>query len=366
MSDADPPPRSEPRTFEARRILEMLSAQTWAGVEPRTADAWLELAEAFVAMIEALARAGAQPELLADVLAGIEQFGDGVFFPMSGKERRQGPKPLGGGIEGDAATELVVSAWHPSSLQACLERALFRKVGAVISLSPFADRGPTVAAPLERMPIADASIDRIVFRQGIETSLHPMTVLAECHRILIPGGTLSLRAPFLETEAKNPDDGLRFTASFFSRAMPEAGFAEIAIRRSDTLTTLHDLAAQLRPRKGLDKPDARRTELVQRLVAVLLASLSGLDDRFAAAPGLYRWIDVVATKPGDGTALGARPKMSASATAAENLRELAKLLRCPQTGAELRAEGDDVLAGGPEGPRYRIEGGTIRLDRPID
>lgn len=77
--------------------------------------------------------------------------------------------------------------------------------------------------PEERWPLADASVDCIVFTQVLEHVSNRPQMLSEMARVLRPGGTLLLTAPFLFMVHGLPHDYARFTAGGV-RTLFEADF----------------------------------------------------------------------------------------------------------------------------------------------
>ncbi|MBX2997200.1 MAG: class I SAM-dependent methyltransferase [Caldilineaceae bacterium] len=66
-------------------------------------------------------------------------------------------------------------------------------------------------APVEAMPLDDASIDVIVSQETLEHVSDPFTAMREIHRVLRPGGLLYLQLPFTIGYHPGPTDYWRFT-----------------------------------------------------------------------------------------------------------------------------------------------------------
>ncbi len=85
----------------------------------------------------------------------------------------------------------------------------------------------------ERMPFRDAVFDCVFSFQVLEHVSDPHTLLAECRRVLKPGGTLLISAPFLYEYHACPTDYWRFTHEGLSHLLN--GFSDIRITH-DTST----------------------------------------------------------------------------------------------------------------------------------
>ena len=104
-------------------------------------------------------------------------------------------------------------------------RHLFRSdadwVAADLPGNPDAD---VHVQPDGTVPIADASVDLVLSTQVLEHVTDPATYLAECFRVLRPGGTLLLSTHGLMVFHPDPDDYWRWTCSGLRRAVEQAGF----------------------------------------------------------------------------------------------------------------------------------------------
>jgi SAM-dependent methyltransferase len=91
---------------------------------------------------------------------------------------------------------------------------------------------PDVFGDAQALPFADNSIDHALLLDVIEHIPEPDTSLAELHRILRPGGSLTLQVPFLYPLHDEPLDFHRWTRHGLRRAAARHGFSvndEIAI-----------------------------------------------------------------------------------------------------------------------------------------
>jgi SAM-dependent methyltransferase len=139
-----------------------------------------------------------------------------------------------------------------------------------------------IVASADDLPVADESFELVVCTQVLEHVPEPASVLAECHRVLVPGGRLALTAPLLWELHELPHDYYRYTSAGLHHLMRSAGFAEADIKpRGDGFTALAQLMGNLRWAMG-DAPDGltdQRNE-ARAILARLsdeLAALAHLD-----------------------------------------------------------------------------------------
>lgn len=90
-----------------------------------------------------------------------------------------------------------------------------------------------VVADLNReLPFADAVADHVLSIEVIEHLAEPGTMLHEAGRILRPGGTLTLSAPFQWWEHESPWDYQRFTRHGLRYQLEKAGFTDVVVRNT--------------------------------------------------------------------------------------------------------------------------------------
>lgn len=94
-------------------------------------------------------------------------------------------------------------------------RDLWRGSRLAVDLTPGAGIG--VAADAHRLPLRDKSADVVLLMQVLEHVSAPAVVLAECARVLRPGGHLCLTAPQYWITHGHPDDYYRYTRAGLSR-----------------------------------------------------------------------------------------------------------------------------------------------------
>jgi SAM-dependent methyltransferase len=78
-------------------------------------------------------------------------------------------------------------------------------------------------------PIDDTSVEVVLATETIEHVPNPAEFLAQAFRVLRPGGSLVLTAPFAARWHFIPYDYWRFTPAGFRRLLDEAGFGEVRV-----------------------------------------------------------------------------------------------------------------------------------------
>lgn len=96
------------------------------------------------------------------------------------------------------------------------------------------DRGtsgarPDIVADARQLPLAGACIDLVFCSQVLEHVTDPAALLAECARVLRPGGALVLSAPFWWPLHEEPHDYHRFTRHGLQRLLQAAGLVPESI-----------------------------------------------------------------------------------------------------------------------------------------
>ena len=123
------------------------------------------------------------------------------------------------------------------------------------------------------LPVEDASVDAILSTQVLEHVAAPHVYLAECARVLKPGGRMLLSTHGLMVYHPDPDDYWRWTGAGLQHAVAEAGFAVV---RFEGIMGLTATALQLLQ----DSIYWRLPPLVRPLLALILQTLARLADRF--------------------------------------------------------------------------------------
>lgn len=83
---------------------------------------------------------------------------------------------------------------------------------------------PDYVCDLAAIPVEDERFDHVLLTQVLEHLPEPAKVLAELNRVMKPGGTLWLSAPFFYTEHERPYDYYRYTRYGLRFLLEQAGF----------------------------------------------------------------------------------------------------------------------------------------------
>lgn len=82
----------------------------------------------------------------------------------------------------------------------------------------------------ESLPLPVASFDHVVSFEVLEHLREPQNMLAEAFRILKPGGTITISAPFMWWVHEAPWDYFRYTRFGYEYLFSKAGFTQITIQ----------------------------------------------------------------------------------------------------------------------------------------
>jgi SAM-dependent methyltransferase len=139
-------------------------------------------------------------------------------------------------------------------------------------------RTADVVAPLDDLPVADASVDAVLCTQVLEHVKDPAAVLGELARVLRPGGWLWLTVPLVWPLHEEPYDFFRYTPYSLDALIAGAGFVDVEIApRNGYFTTVAQLL-RLAP-TAVGWADDGRNSLRGRLFADL-SRLAGQLERF--------------------------------------------------------------------------------------
>lgn len=139
------------------------------------------------------------------------------------------------------------------------------------------DATPDLIADVLQLPLASACADLVFCSQVIEHVTDPPRLLAECARLLKPGGTLVLSGPFYWPLHEQPHDYFRFTPHGMAHLLRSHGLQAVTVRPdSGTLTQVAVSAIHLLPRwaRPLQWLINALTPLLQRLSADRLCALN--------------------------------------------------------------------------------------------
>lgn len=93
---------------------------------------------------------------------------------------------------------------------------------------------PHVFGDAQDLPIADAQVDTILLLDVLEHLPSPERALAECFRVLKPGGRLLLQVPFLYPVHDAPRDFTRWTAFGIEHIAEREGFRVEEVEATST------------------------------------------------------------------------------------------------------------------------------------
>ena len=88
---------------------------------------------------------------------------------------------------------------------------------------------PDVGADVQALPFRDGAFDAVKATELLEHVPDVARALAECRRVLRPGGHLVITVPFLERLHGDPDDYARYTRSTWERLLAEAELKPVTI-----------------------------------------------------------------------------------------------------------------------------------------
>jgi SAM-dependent methyltransferase len=103
------------------------------------------------------------------------------------------------------------------------------------------NKGPHVFADAGALPFPDASIDGVLLLGVLEHVPHPDRVLADCARVLRPGGRVYFEIPFLRPVHHAPHDFRRWTPYGIRQALDAVGVElEVCRRGGGIFLTIAD------------------------------------------------------------------------------------------------------------------------------
>ena len=311
------------------------------------------LRRALLGVADEALRAGGSPALaeqtekaLGDQLADPVQkarFYDGVSAYRPGHDRWLYDQlaEAEARFRGAGAVHLELGTWTAWPAERATALADADDLAEVIRL----DFEPTyeldVVADARMLPFRDGSLDRISADSVLEHIPHPHQVLAECFRVLKPGGVLKLVTPFAFNLHGYPDDYLRYTPSWYRTILKEVGFETVGAdvdASSGLYYTLHNAAksAAIDP----DRPDAPALRTLHLLVLELLGALVPLDGGFHnAARNWFTAVECFAVKAGAYTAPHRERRWDVPF-----VERALDLLSEPGIDSPLRREGDRLVA----------------------
>lgn len=138
--------------------------------------------------------------------------------------------------------------------------------------------------PDEPLALASESFDTVLSTQTIEHVFDFQSYLADCHRLLRPGGALILTAPMQWRHHEVPFDYWRFTRHGLQRSLQTLGFE---LERIDACGGVYSLLGQIYLSHVMEGRPPRR-----RLARVINRLALWLDNRFVDQEDTLLWMCV--------------------------------------------------------------------------
>jgi SAM-dependent methyltransferase len=203
-----------------------------------------------------------------------------------------------------------------------------------------------LVADATALPLRAASVDRLASNSVLEHIAHPHRVLAECRRVLRPGGVMVHVVPFVWPQHGYPDDHLRYAPGFFERVLSELGFVDIRVEVA-TSAGLYNVLHNAAKMAGVDaeRPEAARMLELHELLISALGWLIPADRFFRdGAEHWFHSVRVLARAPGqyepsrrqvggDGGFASRALDLLADPATKQPLRRVGARLVCESTGA---------------------------------
>lgn len=259
-------------------------------------------------------------------------------------------------FQNTGAIHLELGTWTAWPVERQTALADQEGLSEVIRLDFEASYDLDVVADARRLPFRDNSIDRISADSVIEHIAQSEQVLAECFRVLKPGGLVKFVTPFAFNLHGYPDDYLRYTPSWYLERFREFGFetthADVDAQRGLYYTVHNALKSAIVDPEHPDAPGLRTLHLV---LLDLLGTLVPLDDGFHN--GARHWFTAVRAfaMKGGGYTPSQRPRDWSRPFVERGL----DLLSVPGADVPLRREGDQLVSA--DGFRAPIVDGIPRF-----
>jgi SAM-dependent methyltransferase len=103
---------------------------------------------------------------------------------------------------------------------------------------------PDILADAASIPLQSESFDTVIMAELLEHVPDPLAVLKEACRLLKPGGTALVTAPFMVGVHGDPEDYARYTPTFLEKMAKEAGFKIVEIKQQGNIFAVMALMVQ--------------------------------------------------------------------------------------------------------------------------
>jgi SAM-dependent methyltransferase len=232
------------------------------------------------------------------------------------------------------------------------------RLGDFIRLDMDATALVDVRASATALPFADESIDHISSTSLFEHCAYPHEIIREAFRVLRPGGSMYVKAPFHFVEHKCPADYLRFTGQFFTEVCGTAGFADVEVEEESTSGVYYVAHQMLKAGVAVsDHPNSQAARRGHLLATALLGMLQTMDGLFhSAGRSLWHTTCALATKPGVFESRATGPDRTLPF-----IERYAEILICPRSGLPLQRTNRDQLVSLDGRNRYDVRDGVPDL-----
>ncbi len=134
-----------------------------------------------------------------------------------------------------------------------------------------------------RVPMPDNSADYYLILNIVEHVKDPAGMLAECRRILKPGGTAIVYAPNVREEHQVPCDYFRYTRYGFVHLATQAG---LTVKHTEPVSGVFDVVGMaLQHAIGYFPEGQEREEMTRFVMEEMMPKLEGWEKRFCSSIG---------------------------------------------------------------------------------
>lgn len=128
-----------------------------------------------------------------------------------------------------AGTLLLDAGAGECAYKQLFDHCVYKSIDLAVGDSQWNYKKLDYIAPLDSMPIEDATFDAVLCTQVLEHLKKPLESVKEMYRVLKPGGYLFLTVPMSQEEHQVPYDFFRYTSYGLKYICSEAGFREIEV-----------------------------------------------------------------------------------------------------------------------------------------